>query len=134
MFLNRLGENEKELFLSLCAHAASLNGDFDEEEMEKMAHICYEMMLPNHLPDTSQPLVDVLNELAKNTSKQERYIIVFELIMMLLDDGIYFSSEESFARDVAETLGLTEEKFRSLTALADQYVTLRDDILFELSN
>lgn len=133
MFLNQLSEDEKELFLDLCGHAVVIDGEFEIEEMEAIARCCYEMMVPNHMPDTEQPLGYILSELNSTASRQEINIIIIELIMLLKQDGAYEQKEIEFLNKVTEILGISEEKFEKLEKLADSYIILRNEMTDEIS-
>ena len=133
MFLNQLSEDEKELFLDLCGHAVVIDGEFEIEEMEAIARCCYEMMVPNHMPDTEQPLGYILSELNSTASRQEINIIIIELIMLLKQDGAYEQKEIEFLNKVTEILGVSEEKFEKLEKFADSYIILRNEMTDEIS-
>ncbi len=128
MFLNQLNENQKELFLSLCGHAIMADGIVELEEMESLALYCYEMMIPNHLPDTSESAEEIIEQLAAVSSEQEKHIIVFELIMLFKNDGKYDETERTFMQVVLDKLGVSTEKHDQLEALADRYNALYGEI------
>ncbi len=122
MFLNQLGEKEKELFLSLCAYAAMADGEFEFDEMESIAVYCHEMMMPNHLPDTSEPLETVLDNIVKLASPQEKNIVVLELLLMFKKEGNYKEVEKKFMDTVVNRLAVTAEKYEEISDLTDEYL------------
>ena len=77
MFLNELGEKDKELFLNLCGHAIMADDVVEPEEMEYLALCCHEMEIPNQLPDISTSLDDILAEISESATPYEKNIIVF---------------------------------------------------------
>lgn len=134
MFLNQLSEMEKELYLELCAHAVAADGEFSPEEMEAIALYCYEMMIPNHLPDTDEPLESVLDEINRISSKQVKNIIAFELILLLKHDGAFDKKEKSFINIVIEKLGLNEEKYNRLEGLVNLHIALSNELDKAINN
>lgn len=134
MFLNQLNENEKELFLDLCGHAVVVDGDFELEEMEAIARCCYEMMLPNHMPDTEQPLGYILSEINTEASVQEINIIVLELIFLLKKDGEFENKEKRFMNTVTDILGVSQEKYTRLLSLAESYIEIHAELEKEINS
>lgn len=133
MFLNQLNEDQKELFLELCYHAVMADGNFDQQEMETMPRLCYEMMIPNHMPDTENSLATVLDEILESSSAQEINIIVFELMLLLKSDGNYNDGEKEFIEYVVSTLQLSFLKFENLDTLANRYLLLTNEINDEIN-
>lgn len=134
MFLNQLNENEKELFLDLCGHAVVVDGDFELEEMEAIARCCYEMMLPNHMPDTEQPLGYILSEINTEASVQEINIIVLELIFLLKKDGEFENKEKRFMNTLTDILGVSQEKYTRLLSLAESYIEIHAELEKEINS
>lgn len=118
MFLNQLNQDEKELFLELAANAVMANGVFEQEEMETVARLCYEMMVPNHLPDTEKPLDKILDEINEIATAQEKNMILFELIMLLRADEEADTKELNLTGYVAYKLDITDDKSNHLHSLA----------------
>ena len=118
MFLNQLKPEEKELFLELSANAVMANGEFDQDELETVAKLCYEMMMPNHLPDTNKPLDVILEEINEMATVQERNIIVFELFTLLGSDENHDSKEMDYMDYVAYKLEVNDDKYQHLRSLS----------------
>ena len=118
MFLNQLNAEEKELFLELAANAVQANGVFEQDEMETVARLCYEMMVPNHLPNTEKPLDQILNEINEIATAQEKNMILFELIMLLRSDEEADQKELNLSGYVAYKLDISDDKSNHLHSLA----------------
>ncbi len=133
MFLNQLKENEKELFLNLSAKAAMSDGNFELEEMETIARLCYEMMMPNHLPDTDMTLDEILSNLNEIATKAEKNIIIFELILLMKSDEQIEGDEMAYTANVAVKLGISVKKLMKFESLAERYYSLSGEITNEIS-
>ena len=133
MFLNQLKENEKELFLNLSAKAAMSDGNFELEEMETIARLCYEMMMPNHLPDTDMTLDEILSNLNEIATKAEKNIIIFELILPMKSDEQLEGDEMAYTANVAVKLGISVKKLMKFESLAERYYSLSGEITNEIS-
>ncbi len=134
MFLNQLKDNQKELFLSLCAHAVMADGVFVFEEMESIALYCHEMMIPNHMPDTELPLDDILDELSRITSRQEKNIIVTELLMLFKSDNDYAEGEKAMMNKVLAKFEFETEKYNALEQLVDEYIAASQALEVAVNN
>lgn len=128
MFLNQLNENEKELYLELCAHAVMADDVFAPDEMESIALICHELMIPNHMPDNDEPVQDILDKLNLIASKQQKNIMILELILLLKKDGTLDAAETDFLEQVRVGLEVSEEKFTSLFGLANIHLVLQREL------
>ena len=134
MFLNELGEKNKEFFLNLCGHAIMADDVVEPEEMEYLALCCHEMEMPNQLPDISESLDDVLDGITENSNAYERKIIIFELIRLFKYDNSYDEEEKAFMKPVLTKLGISEEIHDKLEKLADEYTKVYNNICNALNN
>ena len=134
MFLNELGEKDKELFLNLCGHAIMADDVVEPEEMEYLALCCHEMEMPNQLPDISESLEDILDGITENSNAYERKIIVFELIRLFKYGNSYDDEEKAFMKPILAKLGISEEIHDKLEKLADEYTKVYNNICNALNN
>ena len=128
MFLNELGEKNKEFFLNLCGHAIMADDVVEPEEMEYLALCCHEMEIPNQLPDISESLEDVLDGIINHSTAYERKIIIFELIRLFKYDGSYDDDEKTFIKPILAKFGVSTEIHDKLEKLADEYTTVYNNI------
>lgn len=133
MFLNQLGEKDKELFLNLCGHAIMADNVVEPEEMEYLALCCHEMEIPNQLPDISETLEDILDGIVEHSNAYERKIIIFELIRLFKYDGKYDKDEKHFMKPILEKLDISDKTHDKLEKLADKYMDVYNDICKLLS-
>ena len=134
MFLNELGEKDKELFLNLCGHAIMADDVVEPEEMEYLALCCHEMEMPNQLPDISESLEDILDGITENSNAYERKIIIFELIRLFKYDNSYDEEEKAFMKPILAKLGISAEVHDKLEKLADEYTKVYNNICDLLNN
>ena len=133
MFLNQLNENNKERFLNLCGHAIMADNVVEPEEMEYLALCCYEMEIPNQLPDISESLDDIISDISKDATAYEKKIIAFELIRLFKYDGSYDEEEKTFMQPILNKLEISAETHDILEKLADDYITVYNNICNVLS-
>ena len=102
MYLALLNEEKKKLFLDLSYCIASADGVYSDDE--KLMISSYQQEMNNFYdPARSKKNVkDVIAALAKNCSKQEMKIIVFEAIGLAVVDGIYDDSEQAIIHLLTE--------------------------------
>ena len=128
MFLNQLNESNKERFLNLCGHAIMADNVVEPEEMEYLALCCYEMEIPNQLPDISESLDDIISDISKDATAYEKKIIAFELIRLFKYDGSYDDEEKAFMKPIIEEFGIDLEKHDKMEDAADKYTKIYDEI------
>ncbi len=124
MFLNQLNDNEKELYLQLCAYAVMADDVFAADEMESIALICHEMMLTNHMPDTEEHLDSILDKLNIIASRQQKNIMILELMLLLKRDGVLDESEVAFLEHVKDMFEISDEKYTALYSLSEIYLSV----------
>ena len=69
------------------------------------------MMMPVHLPESDLPTRTILERLAGTVSEQEKNIIVYELIWLLVQNGTFDQQEDLFMNEVLSVLEMSAEKF-----------------------
>lgn len=128
MFLNQLSEKNKELFLNLCGYAIIADNVIDPEEMDFLTQCCCEMGMSNQLPDMSEPLENILDSITKNSTNQEKNIILFELIKLFKYDKNYDEKEQAFIKPIFDRFGISIQKHDDMALLADRYIKVYNDI------
>ncbi len=124
MFLNQFNENEKQLFFGLCKYAVMADGVVELGEMEYLMSF----FDTPALPDTNEPLEEILQKFAAVTSGQTKKMAVFELLVLLKQDNDYDESEQGFMQKVIRGLHISIDDYDALSALAYEYVTLSQKI------
>lgn len=121
MFLNALQEENKELFLALCVHAARANGTFENDEEEMIYAYCREMSLIEHIPENIGEIDSLIQSMEEKTSDIEKKIIVMELLGFFDLDVV--SEEKQFMTKVIEGLKVEPALVDSLTCLLKEYIS-----------
>lgn len=122
MYLNKLNNEQKELFLDLSIHAAMANDDFADEEKETIKQYCSEMNIAERF-DAKFSNDEVVEKLTAISSKQEMRIVFMEIMALVLSDNIFDDQEQAFVKKVAAAAQVTdEEKDRIVDTVQELYV------------
>ncbi|MBR6873802.1 MAG: hypothetical protein IKN17_09890 [Ruminococcus sp.] len=131
MFLNRLSNEQKELFLDLCIHASKANNNFSAEEKLTVEQYCEEMHIDVRF-DEREGFAEATDRLIASSSDQELKIILLETAALLLSDSTYDPDEQRFFDSLTARLGLapeqTEEVLTLLSELTGVYSKINDFI------
>ncbi|MCM1330775.1 MAG: hypothetical protein NC253_15245 [Ruminococcus sp.] len=125
MYLNRLSNEQKELFLDLCIHASMSNNDFDEKEKEYIRQYCEEMQLDNVRYTAENELDAAVEKMIKISSETELKIVILELTALLLSDNEYDEMEKQFMEKMLTKASISSDVnnqiIASLKKLTDIY-------------
>ncbi len=103
MYLSRLSDEAKELFLDLSIYAAQANEEVNDLEKGVIDAYCKEMDLPKSEYKAKYSLDEVLEKL-KACTAQEKNIIFIEILALLGADDIYDVLEKKFINTLQKTL------------------------------
>lgn len=116
MYLNRLSNEQKELFLDLCIHAAGSNKDFSADQKLMIDQYCDEMNITVRYEEkTSVP--ELTDKLTKISAPEELRMILIETVSLLLSDNEIDEQEKAFMNVVTEKLGLSSGDVDEVSAL-----------------
>ena len=121
MFLSYLQNENKQSFLKLCVYAALSNGVFAKEEKEMISTYCREMNIPENVPDASEPIESLLEEISKSANEAEKNIIVLEILGLLKSDGVYDEKEKVYMEKLVQGIGVKEGILSKINSLLDIY-------------
>lgn len=110
MFLEKLSEREKEVFLDLARATAKANGMVEDSEKEMIRRYCREMSMDEH-KIYDEVTVDEAAEFLKGSSSKVRNIIIVELMILCSADGEKDKEEKKFVKDLAEKIGISLETY-----------------------
>ncbi|MBQ1487447.1 MAG: hypothetical protein IIZ41_01620 [Lachnospiraceae bacterium] len=110
MFLEKLSEREKEVFLDLARATAKANGMVEDSEKEMIRRYCREMSMDEH-KIYDEVTVDEAAEFLKESSSKVRNIIIVELMILCSADGEKDKEEKKFVKDLAEKIGISLETY-----------------------
>lgn len=123
MFLSRLNNKEKEMFLDLAVYTAQSNGIVEDAEKEMIMQYCREMSVSFYditNLHSMKELVDFFSEV----SKEKKRIVMLELIGLCAADGETDSIETAFTKKFANEIGLTEEIYDVLKKDIEEYTII----------
>ena len=110
MFLEKLSEREKEVFLDLARATAKANGMVEDSEKEMIRRYCREMSMDEH-KIYDEVTVDEAAEFLKESSSKVRNIIIVELMILCSADGEKDKEVKKFVKDLAEKIGISLETY-----------------------
>ena len=126
MFLNRLSNEQKELFLDLCIHASKSNEDFSDEEKLTLEQYCEEMHIEVRF-DEKAGFEEAASKLLDISTDTELRIIMLETAALLISDNSYDEQEQSFFESLSAKLGMDKaaadevmDVVRNLTAIYER--------------
>lgn len=102
MFLNRLGDGEKQSFLAIAHHIARSDADFSSEERVIVAQYCMEMRTPD--VDYNSETFD-LSEVLDQFTSEHRNLVVLELSVLAQADGKVSEKEDEILNEIADRFG-----------------------------
>lgn len=129
MFLEMLKDEQKDLFLQLAVVAAKANGKFDETEQEMLIKFANEMNIEPK-SESNKSFDELVDELAKISSKKEKKIILFEAIGILNSDGEFDEKEAEYLANVAKKFDISKEDLEYMMSLVSYYIELFDEIVY----
>ena len=133
MYLNRLNDEQKELFLDLCIHAAKGNEIVDENERETIKQYCAEMRIDERF-QTTYSNEAILKKLSDISTKQEMRIVYIEIVALVLSDGILDKQEKGFIEELEKAAQVTEDERNQIIDLLNQlYMAYKEVDAFIIS-
>ena len=127
MFLNQLNDDEKDMFISLSVHAAETNGDFADEENRMIQEYCKEMGVVFFDSKNIKPMSEV-TDYFNSVDISVKRIVYLELIGLLYADGDFDELEQSFAKEFAEKIGLSQKEVDIQTNLLNKYLEITKEM------
>jgi tellurite resistance protein len=127
MFLHLLVDKEKEAFIDLARLAAGCNNDITDEQEIMLEQYCDEMGIS--FPMSHAKSLDEIIDFFKESSYQNRKMVVFEIIGLLFSDGNFDENEMAFVKKMAIALGVSKETVEEMFELNTRYLAILHDIL-----
>lgn len=129
MFLNKLSNEKKELFLSLAFNISHVDGTYSHEEKYMLEQYCIEMDINLNKINLNEDFDYVLDTINKICDSYEKKIIVFEAIGLILADGILHDKEKNAIINMIKLFGINEKYFDECKKLIIEYYDLQARIL-----
>ena len=127
MYLALLKQNEKENFLKLAVTLSASDGNFSEEEHFMISQYCDEMGIDNNIPTNIEKDL-IFDEIANNSSLQNKKIIIFELLGLAMSDKKYDKTEEELILTLAKKSGLDAGYVANCKEMITKYLKLQNQI------
>ncbi|MBP5528663.1 MAG: TerB family tellurite resistance protein [Lachnospiraceae bacterium] len=115
--------------MQLAVVAAKANGKFDETEQEMLIKFANEMNIEPK-SESNKSFDELVDELAKISSKKEKKIILFEAIGILNSDGEFDEKEAEYLANVAKKFDISKEDLEYMMSLVSYYIELFDEIVY----
>lgn len=128
MYLIKLNDEKKKLFLGLAYNLASADGNFSEEEHQMIKSYFKEMEKEFDLNEINTSMDYIINNLYNTCDITEKKIIIFEALGLALVDGTYDTSERSILENVSEKLGLSEKFTQDCEKILREYIEFQKKI------
>ena len=131
MFLSRLNEKEKKIFLEFAMKIQMADGKTVPEEEKMIKEYCNEMKISFEEKDeiTENEIIDFLN----NSSLESKKIIIFEGIGLAYADGDYCGAEKEVIDTIASGIGLDGDMVATLEDYILKYNGLVNEIYFMMT-
>lgn len=123
MFLNKLSDNEKEMFLDMAVYVSKANGLVEETEKNLISQYCHEMCIETYNAENIHNLEEIYNVFS-NSSNESKRIAVLELLGLGYSDGNIDELENSVIVDFARSIGVPEDIFNRLNRDIEEYCTV----------
>jgi len=120
MFLDKLNDKEKEMFLDLAVYAAQANGVIEDIEKDLILQYCREMTVAFYDISKLHPLEEIIEVFSK-TSKEKKRIVILEILGLCYADGDFDTVEQAFAKKFAQDIGLKDDIFDLLERDIKEY-------------
>lgn len=107
MFLDRLEEKEKEVFLDLAIQTSKTNGMVEEKEKEMIKQYCREMEISEYTIYDSKTAEEAA-VFFKDLEEWKKKIVLIELIGLGIADGKYDKKEREFIDFLADKMMISK--------------------------
>ena len=123
MFLDRLNDKEKEMFLDLAVYTAQSNGVVEESEKNMILQYCKEMAVAFYDISKLHSLEEVIAVFAKS-SKEKKKIVILELLGLCYSDDDFDEVEDAFVKKFSYDIGLKEDVYETLKKDIKEYTII----------
>ena len=127
MFLDRLNDKEKEMFLDLTVYTAQANGIIEDTEKNLILQYCKEMGVAFYDISKLHSLDEVVAVFSKS-SKEKKRIVLLEILGLCYADGDFDTVEQAFAKKFSQDIGLKDDLFDTLSRDIKEYSIILGNI------
>lgn len=127
MYLGKLNDEQKNLFLDLCIHGANSNNDFADDEKEMVNAYCTEMQIPVRYTEEND-LDSCIDRLIQISSEEEIRAILIEITALILADDICDEQEEVFMQKFIKKTGISNDEYKRVSEMLARLSTLYKEL------
>lgn len=128
MFLPMLAEKQKYLFLEFAYAMAAADGNIAPEEERIMEAYMAEMELFIKERPARRALDDILADIQSTCDAKTRRIFIFEIIGLVMSDGVYDASEKELMKKALKQFSLDAQLEKQCQDLIQEYIKLQQNI------
>jgi hypothetical protein len=128
MYLSMFSKEKKELFLEFAYHIAKIDGGCSKEEESIMQLYANEMHLEEWNLSQERDIDIILNEIIECSEKRDLKIFVFEVLGLVLVDGVYDEREKALLNKVIDIFQLDNNYLQSCKDKLEKYLILQQEI------
>ena len=122
MLLNKLQDENKELFLRLEMLLVNIDGKYCDSERRLVEQHCREMGIQPIEYDKTVTIEKIAETINREMSVEERKIILIELITVAIIDGDYDEREKEFVEYLRKMLHMPKEVGEQALALVQKLI------------
>lgn len=128
MFLAGLSNRQKELFRDISIFIAFSDGNYADSEKAVLRSYCTEMNIPYTESTTTSNIHEAIDEIVNISSDNERKAIGFEIMGMVMADGVYEDSERVCVEEYSKKTGIPMKRFDNMASLVTKIYAMNDEI------
>jgi len=129
MFLNRLTEEEKSIFLKLAIAVIQADGKLEDKEKGFIADYCREMGIESYDVNEKVEYQELAEKIGKNSSDSVKRIFLLELTALANVDGEFVKSEKSLIMTFAKKFGYGEDSLDNCLKVLDEYKVVSEKLM-----
>lgn len=126
MYLSRLSEKQKNLFLELAYQLALIDNDYSEKEKIMIKSYCDEMGMEVPAAVRAASIDEIISAMNSGCTALEKKIIVFEMLGLAMVDGNYDESEREILAEIMRVFEVEEDFARESEKLLDEYIGMQN--------
>ena len=128
MYLRRLSQPAKEVFIDIAKYLCNADGIVDKREEKLLAAYGEELQMTISLDAPQKSLEALATNLNAATDRIQKRIVVFELMGLALVDGTYADEEKAFFKLLGEKLDLRPTFTERCEASIRAYMAVHKEI------
>ena len=119
MYLTRLDNDKRHLFLDLELYMSRIDGDFSDQEKQIIDVHCREMHIDHNNYMCELPLDDVYARIRETMTPQEKRIVFLELTATIMADNVYHEKEKEMVEKLSSILDINDEQEKTAFSIIE---------------